>query len=62
MIEEISNASKEQATGISQVAQAIAQMDRITQENAAMVEQSSTAASALSEQAQRLSEAIAVFS
>lgn len=62
MIAEITNASKEQALGIAQVAQAVAQMDQMTQENAAMVEQSSAAASALSAQAQRLSEAIGVFS
>ena len=62
LIAEITIASKEQSTGISQVGQAIAQLDQVTQQNAAMVEQSSAAASNLSERAQRLVDAVKVFS
>ena len=62
MIVEITSASKEQSLGIAQVSQAVAQLDQSTQQNAAMVEQSSAAAASLSEQAQRLLDAIEVFS
>ncbi|NDP38182.1 MAG: hypothetical protein GZ093_05450, partial [Rhodoferax sp.] len=62
LITEISAASKEQTLGISQVGQAVAQLDEMTQQNAAMVEESSAAANSLSDQAQRLVEAVKVFS
>ena len=62
LIAEITAASKEQTLGISQVGQAVAQLDEMTQQNAAMVEESSAAANSMSEQAQRLVEAVQVFS
>jgi len=62
MIAEITLASKEQAAGIADVGHAVAQLDQSTQQNAAMVEQSSAAAASLSDQAQRLLDAIDVFS
>jgi aerotaxis receptor len=62
LIAEITVASKEQTLGISQVGQAVAQLDEMTQQNAAMVEQSSAAATSMSEQAQRLVDAVKVFS
>jgi len=62
LIAEITAASREQATGIVQVGQAVAQLDEMTQQNAAMVEQSSAAAGSLRDQAQRLMDAIKVFS
>ena len=62
LIAEITAASKEQATGISQVGQAVSQLDEMTQQNAAMVEQSSAAANSMREQAQRLMDAVKVFS
>jgi len=58
---EISSASEEQSGGIGQVNQAILQMDRNTQQNAALVEQAAAAASSLEEQARRLKEAVAFF-
>jgi methyl-accepting chemotaxis protein len=61
LISEITAASKEQAIGIGQVGQAVAQLDQMTQQNAAMVEQSSAAANSLSEQSLRLMEAVQVF-
>jgi methyl-accepting chemotaxis protein len=62
MMAEITVASKEQSLGISQVAQAVAQLDQMTQQNAAMVEQSSAAAMSMGDQAQRLVAAVKVFS
>jgi len=62
LMAEITSASKEQSLGISQVSQAVAQLDEMTQQNAAMVEQSSAAASSMGDQAQRLVEAVKVFS
>ncbi|MFD4841165.1 methyl-accepting chemotaxis protein [Achromobacter sp. NPDC058515] len=58
---EISAASAQQAGGIDQVSLAISQMDEVTQQNAALVEEASAAASAMEEQARRLAEATAVF-
>lgn len=54
-------ASDEQSRGIDQVGLAVAEMDRVTQQNAALVEESAAAAAALEEQASRLTEAVAVF-
>ena len=58
---DIALATDEQSRGISQIALAMAEMDTTTQQNAALVEQSSAAASSLEEQALRLEEAISVF-
>ena len=62
LITEITVASREQTQGISQVGQAVALLDEMTQQNAAMVEQSSAAASSMGDQAQRLLDAVRVFS
>ncbi len=58
---EINSASTEQSAGVTQVCDAVTQMDHNTQQNAALVEQSAAAAESLKEQAQRLVEAVAVF-
>ena len=58
---EIAAAATEQSTGIDQVNLAIAQMDEVTQQNAALVEQAAAAASSLEDQARRLTAAVAVF-
>lgn len=58
---EISTASQEQSAGIEQVNQAITQMDDVTQQNAALVEEAAAASQALQEQADRLAQAVAVF-
>jgi methyl-accepting chemotaxis protein len=58
---QISQASHEQSTGIEQVNVAIAQMDQVTQQNAALVEQAAAAAGAMSDQAEQLKGAVAVF-
>uniref|UniRef100_UPI000D38DA14 methyl-accepting chemotaxis protein n=1 Tax=unclassified Variovorax TaxID=663243 RepID=UPI000D38DA14 len=58
---EITAASQEQTSGIEQVNQAIAQMDQVTQQNAALVEEASAAAQSLQEQAGSLVQAVRVF-
>ncbi|KAA8995283.1 methyl-accepting chemotaxis protein [Affinibrenneria salicis] len=58
---EISSASDEQSKGISQVGQAVNEMDGVTQQNAALVQQSAAAAALLEQQARQLTEAVAVF-
>jgi methyl-accepting chemotaxis protein I, serine sensor receptor len=58
---EIAAAAIEQSTGIDQVNLAIAQMDEVTQQNAALVEQAAAAAGSLEDQARRLTAAVAVF-
>ncbi|MGZ5016786.1 MAG: methyl-accepting chemotaxis protein [Methylobacter sp.] len=61
MMSEISAASIEQTSGIEQVNQAIAQMDDVTQQNAALVEQAAASAESLEEQAQNLSVTVRGF-
>jgi hypothetical protein len=58
---EISAASVEQSTGVSQVGLAITRMDQSTQQNAALVEEMAAAASSLRSQAQELVQTVAVF-
>lgn len=60
-LQEITAASVEQATGIEEVNTAIAQMDQITQQNAALVEEASAAGETLSEQSRALLDAISFF-
>jgi methyl-accepting chemotaxis protein len=57
----ISSASAEQSSGISQVNQAIAQMDQMTQKNAALVEQSAAAADGMHEEARHLRQMVDKF-
>lgn len=61
LIGEISAASSEQRDGIAQVNQAVNHLDQMTQQNAALVEQSAAAATGLRDQAQRLAEVVSVF-
>jgi methyl-accepting chemotaxis protein len=61
IVARIAAASREQASGVLQVSQAVADMDNTTQQNAALVEQSAAAAQALREQAQQLVAAVEVF-
>ncbi|NKE68070.1 HAMP domain-containing protein [Ramlibacter sp. RBP-2] len=58
---EIAAASQEQTRGIEQVNQAITQMDQVTQQNAALVEEASAAAQSMREQAHNLVAAVSVF-
>jgi PAS domain S-box-containing protein len=58
---EIASSSREQASGIEQVNKAITMMDDVTQQNAALVEEASAAAQALTEQASSLTQLIARY-
>jgi methyl-accepting chemotaxis protein len=57
----INTASVEQSSGIQQVNMAVGQLDEMTQQNAALVEQSAAAASSLQDQAQHLAKAVSIF-
>jgi len=61
IIGEITAASSEQSTGIGQVNTAVTQLDQMTQQNAALVEESAAAAESLKDQAQRLMKVVATF-
>jgi len=61
LIGEIAAASDEQRTGIEQVNQAITQMDQVTQQNAALVEEAAAAADSMQEQAHGLSALVGTF-
>ncbi len=61
LLGEISAASSEQTHGIGQIGNAVAQLDQVTQQNAALVEESAAAADSLRTQAQQLAQAVAYF-
>ncbi|WP_353223516.1 methyl-accepting chemotaxis protein [Salinisphaera hydrothermalis] len=61
IISDIATAGSEQAQGIDQVNTAVSQMDSVTQQNAALVEESAAASASLEEQAQQLNTQIAFF-
>ena len=61
LIGEITASSSEQRDGIGQVNQAVANLDQMTQQNAALVEEATAAAGAMSEQARRLAQVVAAF-
>ena len=61
IVAEISHATAEQSGGINQIGSAIAQLDQMTQQNAALVEESAAAAQSLQHQADALSQSVAVF-
>ncbi len=61
LVGEISSASVEQSRGIEQVGHAVAQLDQVTQQNAALVEESAAAADSMRQQAARLADTVAVF-
>lgn len=61
IIAEISKASKEQSTGIDEVYKAVEQMDQVTQQNSALVEQAAAAAEALQDQAVALAKVVSAF-
>ncbi|MDD2924343.1 methyl-accepting chemotaxis protein [Rhodoferax sp.] len=61
IVGEISSASREQSTGVTQVGEAVSQMDHTTQQNAALVEEMAAAAGSLRSQAQDLVQMVAQF-
>jgi methyl-accepting chemotaxis protein len=58
---EITAASLEQTAGIEQVNQAIGQMDQVTQQNAALVEEAAAASESMQDQAAKLAQVVSVF-
>jgi methyl-accepting chemotaxis protein len=61
LIGEISSAANEQTSGIGQVGDAVSQLDQVTQQNAALVEESASASESLRHQAMKLIEAVGAF-
>ena len=61
LMAEIANATREQSLGVAQVGAAVHDLDQNTQQNAALVEETAAAATALSEQAARLAEEVSFF-
>ncbi|OYV00933.1 MAG: chemotaxis protein [Burkholderiales bacterium PBB5] len=61
LIAEISTAASEQSKGVGQVNEAVADLDNLTQQNAAMVEELAAAASSLNGQAETVSQAVRIF-
>jgi methyl-accepting chemotaxis protein len=61
IMSEIAAASTEQSKGISQIGTAVVQMDSVTQQNAALVQESAAAAASLEEQARHLTEIVSIF-
>jgi methyl-accepting chemotaxis protein len=61
LVGEIAALSREQSTGIGAVSRAISQMDQVTQQNAALVEEAAVAAERMSSEAQLLRESVLVF-
>ncbi len=61
LISEISAASVEQSSGIGQIGDAVSQLDKVTQQNAALVEESAAAAESLKHQAANLAQTVSVF-
>ncbi len=60
-IAEISNAADEQSSGMDMVSQSVAELDAVTHQNAALVEQAAQASNGLQNEARRLVQAVAVF-
>jgi methyl-accepting chemotaxis protein len=61
IVSEISSASEQQASGIDEVNRAVSQMDQVTQQNAALVEEAAAAASSLQDQADGLARSVSAF-
>ncbi|MCT8469043.1 methyl-accepting chemotaxis protein [Chromohalobacter canadensis] len=61
LMEEISNATAEQRDGVQQAGEAVTQMDQVTQQNAALVEQSASASNNLKARAHKLMELMSAF-
>jgi methyl-accepting chemotaxis protein len=60
-VADITAASAEQSTGIGQVSQAVVQMDEVTQQNAALVEEAAAASQSLESEAAQLLQVVSVF-
>src|SRR5690606_24313499 len=61
LLQEIATSAREQSVGITQVGSALSDLDRMTQQNAAMVEETAVAAAIMNDKAQQLANAVARF-
>lgn len=61
LLSDIATAAREQSAGVAQVGQAVQELDRVTQENAALVEETAAASMALKRQAEALAAAVESF-
>ena len=61
LMEHISTASDEQSRGIGQIEQAVTEMDSVTQQSSALVQESAAASAALEEQVQYLTQSVSTF-
>jgi methyl-accepting chemotaxis protein len=61
LMRDVTSASDHQSTGIGQINQAMRQMDSVTQQNAALVEEAAAAAQSMSEQAASLRRSVSAF-
>jgi len=61
LMEHISTASDEQSRGIGQIEQAVTEMDSVTQQNSALVQESAAASASLEEQVQYLTQSVSTF-
>jgi methyl-accepting chemotaxis protein len=61
LLDEISTSAREQSLGVGQIGQAVSELDRMTQQNAALVEQTAAAASAMKDQAGALAQQVSRF-
>jgi len=61
LIGEVGAAGAEQSRGVEQIGQAVAQLDQVTQQNAALVEVSAAAAQSLKQQAEHMTQMVARF-
>jgi methyl-accepting chemotaxis protein len=61
LLGEVATGAREQSTGVQQIGESVQDLDRMTQQNAALVEQTAAAATAMNEQARTLADAVARF-
>jgi methyl-accepting chemotaxis protein len=61
LIGDLANTAQEQSGGLAQINETVAQLDQMTQQNAALVEQAAAASSSLKDQADRLADAVGTF-
>ncbi len=61
LIAEIDTATREQSAGMGQIGESVTQLDRVTQQNAALVEESAAAAESLNQQSSRLAGVVGTF-
>jgi methyl-accepting chemotaxis protein len=61
LLSDIATAAREQSAGVAQIGQSVQELDRVTQENAALVEETAAASASLKQQAVALARAVSAF-